>query len=87
MNVVVVVDDDDAGAHDVVVVVQPGCFDTLRSVVDGKNDSHTHCSPCEKPIRKDSCNPNWSLPSLKNHRCLRKFRCSSLARNPPYKNS
>ena len=67
MNVVVVVVDDDAGAHDVVVVVvQPGCFDTLRSVVDGKNDSHTHCSPCDgKLIRKDSCNPNWPLlPSL-----------------------
>jgi len=51
-------DDDGDDGHDaaaVVVVDVQGCFDTSKSVVDGKNDSRMqqHCSPCERPTRKD----------------------------------
>ena len=60
MDVVVVAaaadDDGDDGhyAAAVVVVDVQGCFDTSKSVVDGKNDSRKqHCSPCERPTRKD----------------------------------
>ena len=58
MDVVVVVaaaDGGDGEGHDAAVVDDQGCFDTSKSVVDGKNDSRMqqHCSPCERPTRKD----------------------------------
>ena len=59
MDVVVVAaaaDDDGDDGHDAAVDVDfQGCFDTSKSVVDGKNDSRMqqHCSPCERPTRKD----------------------------------
>ena len=62
-NVVVVVvaaadEGGDDGVHDAAVLDRlQGCFDdTSRSVVDGKNDSHMRCIPCEMPIRRCSCN-------------------------------
>ena len=57
MDVVVVAPAHGCGddGHDAAVDVDfQGCFDTSKSVVDGKNDSRKqHCSPCERPTQKD----------------------------------
>ena len=84
--VVVVVADGggDDGVHDAAVLDRlQGCFDdTSRSVVDGKNDSHMRCIPCEMPIRRCSCSlrRKWT-PSQGYFRRPRWF--AWWARNPP----